>query len=449
MLKLVNFQQPNTLSTNLTLVAKYAIDLSPLRKSADFRNLWASGLISYFGSMITYVAVPFQIKELTNSYVAVAISGLVEIVPLVVFGLYGGVLADAIDRKKLIWITEFLSLFFTGILLINSLRSSPSIILIYVVAGLFAAVSGLRQPAMTAALPRLVDHEDMAAASALMSLRWQAGVIVGPAIGGVLISTYSVAVGYAADIATFVISLILLSMMRNIPPSKEAEKPSLAGLMEGIRYSFARKDLLGTYLIDLAAMFFAMPTALIPFWADQLGAPWALGLLYAAGTVGSVAIVLTSGWTKNVRFYGRAIIWAAIGWGAAIALAGATNYLALVLLFLALAGASDMVSALFRSAMWNQTIPDNLRGRLAGIELLSYSLGPLAGQMRAAGMAAAFSLTFSVTAGGIICIIFVAVLASFFPILRKFDIKTDKNALEKAAESEKSRSNPQGEGEIS
>jgi MFS family permease len=448
-LKLDNFQRQSTLSTNLTLVAKYTIDISPLRKSADFRYLWTAGLISYFGTMFTYVAVPFQIKELTNSYVAVAISGLVEIVPLVIFGLYGGVLADAIDRKKLIWITEFLSLLLTGVLLINSLLSSPSIILIYVVSGLFAAVSGLRQPAMSAALPRLVDHEDMTAASALMSLRWQMGVIIGPTIGGVLISTFSVSVGYAADIATFVISLILLAMMSNIPASKEAEKPSLAALFDGIKYSFARKDLLGTYLIDLAAMFFAMPTALIPFWADQLGATWALGLLYAAGTVGSVVIILTSGWTKSVRFYGRAIMWAAIGWGAAIALAGATNYLALVLLFLALAGASDMVSALFRSAMWNQTIPDNLRGRLAGIELLSYSLGPLAGQMRAASMAAAFSLTFSVTAGGIICIISVVLLAGFFPILRNFDIKTDKNALEKAAESEKSRSNPQGEEEIS
>ena len=386
-------------------MAKYAIDISPLRKSADFRYLWTAGLISYFGSMFTYVAVPFQIKELTNSYVAVAMSGLIEIVPLVIFGLYGGVLADAIDRKKLIWVTEALSLLLTGLLLINSLMDSPSIILIYVVSGLFAAVSGLRQPAMSAALPRLVDHEDMTAASALMSLRWQMGVIIGPTIGGVLISTFSVSVGYGADIATFVISLILLAMMSNIPPSKEAEKPSLAALLDGIKYSFARKDLLGTYLIDLAAMFFAMPTALIPFWADQLGAQWAIGFLYAAGTVGSVAIILTSGWTKNVRFYGRAIMWAAIGWGAAIVLAGATNYLALVLLFLALAGASDMVSALFRSAMWNQTIPDNLRGRLAGIELLSYSLGPLAGQMRAASMAAAFSLTFSVTAGGIICII--------------------------------------------
>ena len=399
--------------------------------------------------MITYVAVPFQIKELTNSYVAVAISGLIEIVPLIIFGLYGGVLADAIDRKKLIWITEALSLIFTAILLTNSLVASPSILLIYIVSGLFAAVSGLRQPAMQAALPRLVDHEDMVSASALMSLRWQAGVIIGPTIGGVLISTFSVAVGYAADIATFVISLILLAMMSNIPPSQEAEKPSLAGLFEGIQYAFARKDLLGTYLVDLAAMFFAMPTALIPFWADQLGTPWALGLLYAAGTVGSIAVTITSGWTKSIRFYGRAIIWAAIGWGAAIAMAGATNYLALVLLFLALAGASDMISALFRSAMWNQTIPDNFRGRLAGIELLSYSLGPLAGQMRAAGMAAAFSLTFSVTAGGIICIISVALLAGFFPILRKFDIKTDQNALEKAAESEKLRVNPRPEEEIS
>lgn len=429
-------------------MAKYAIDISPLRKSRDFRNLWAAGLISYFGSMITYVAVPFQIKELTNSYVAVAISGLIEIVPLVIFGLYGGVLADAIDRKKLIWITEALSLLFTALLLINSLLDSPSILLIYVVSGLFAATSGLRQPAMQAALPRLVDHEDMTAAAALMSIRWQAGVIIGPTIGGILISTFSVAVGYAADIATFVISLILLALLSNIPPSQEAEKPSLAGLFEGIKYAFARKDLLGTYLIDLAAMFFAMPTALIPFWADQLGTPWALGLLYAAGTIGSIAVTITSGWTKNVRFYGRAIMWAAIGWGAAIALAGATNYLALVLFFLAVAGASDMISALFRSAMWNQTIPDNFRGRLAGIELLSYSLGPLAGQMRAAGMAAAFSLTFSVTAGGIICIISVALLASFLPTFRKFDIKTDKFALEKEAESRNLRVNPQSEGEI-
>lgn len=192
-----------------------------------------------------------------------------------------------------------------------------------------------------------------------------------------------------------------------------------------------------------------MPTALIPFWADQLGAPWALGLLYAAGTIGSIAITLTSGWTKNVHFYGRAIMWAAIGWGVAIALSGATNYLWLVLLFLTLAGASDMISALFRSAMWNQTIPDNLRGRLAGIELLSYSLGPLAGQMRAASMAAVTTLSISVTSGGIICVIVVVLLASFLPDFRKFDIRTNKYGLENQKMAEKLRSNPQSEGENS
>ena len=430
-------------------MANFAIDLAPLRKSKDFSLLWAAGLISYFGSMITYVAVPFQIKELTDSYVAVAISGLVEIVPLVIFGLYGGVLADALDRKKLIWVTEALSLLFTGMLLINSMMDSPNLLLIYIVSGLFAATSGLRQPAMQAALPRLVDHEDMTAAAALMSLRWQVGVIVGPAIGGILISTYSVAVGYAADIATFVISIALIAFMKKIPPSHEAEAPSLSALIDGVKYAFSRKDLLGTYLIDLAAMFFAMPTALIPFWADQLGAPWALGLLYAAGTIGSIAITLTSGWTKNVHFYGRAIMWAAIGWGVAIALSGATNYLWLVLLFLTLAGASDMISALFRSAMWNQTIPDNLRGRLAGIELLSYSLGPLAGQMRAASMAAVTTLSISVTSGGIICVIVVVLLASFLPDFRKFDIRTNKFALENQKMAEKLRSNPPSEGENS
>ena len=387
--------------------------------------------------MITYVAVPFQIKEMTNSYVAVGLSGLVEILPLIFFGLYGGVLADAVDRKKMVWATEAASLILVSILLINALLPEPNLVIIYVVAGLFAAVNGLQRPSADAALPRLVEHKDLPAASALMSLRWQLGVIIGPTIGGILISTYSIPVGYAADVFTFVISLIFLSRVRSIPASKEAEKPSLAGLIAGIRYAFKRQDLLGTYVVDLAAMFFAMPTALIPFWADQLGTPWALGLMYAAGTVGSVVITLTSGWTKNYRFHGRAIIWAAMGWGTAIALAGIWNSLILVLIFLTLAGASDMVSGLFRSVMWNQTIPDNLRGRLAGIELLSYSIGPLAGQMRAASMAAVTSLSFSITSGGIICVIVVALLACFMPKFRRYDAKTNEFALQKLRENEK------------
>ncbi|CAB4823612.1 unannotated protein [freshwater metagenome] len=379
--------------------------------------------------MVTYVAIPFQIKELTNSYVAVGVVGAIEIIPLILFGLYGGVLADYVDRKKMVWATEAAALVLSAILLLNSLSSEPKVWVIYVMAGLFATVDGLQRPSADAILPRIVGHKDLPAASALMSLRWQMGVIIGPTIGGIVISTISISAGYGFDVITFLVSLIFLARVGSVPANPEAEKPSLRGLLDGIKYAFSRQDLLGTYLIDLAAMFFAMPTALYPFWADQLGAPWALGFLYAAVTAGSVVVTLTSGWVKTYRFHGRAIMWAAIGWGTAITLAGISNSLILVLLFLAIAGGADMISALFRGTIWNQSIPDNLRGRLAGIELLSYSIGPLAGQLRAASMAAATSLTFSVTAGGLICVFMVALLASFLPKFRKYDAETNEFAV--------------------
>jgi MFS family permease len=336
-------------------------------------------------------------------------------------------------------------------LLFNSLLGEPKIWVIYVVTGLFAAVDGLQRPSANAILPRLVSHRDLPAASALMTLRWQLGVIIGPTIGGILISTFSISVGYAFDIATFVLSLILLLKVGNVPSSKDAQKPSLASLWEGVQYAFSRPDLLGTYFIDLTAMFFAFPNALFPFWADQLGVPWALGMFYAAGTIGAVAITLTSKWTTTYRFHGRAVIWGAIGWGAAIALAGISNSLILVLIFLAAAGAADMVSALFRGNIWNQTIPDEYRGRLAGIELLSYSVGPLAGQMRAAGMASVTSLSISVTSGGIICMAIVGILGIFMVKFRKYDVETNEFAIAQRLKREKAASEgefPENDGNI-
>ncbi|MEN9412746.1 MAG: hypothetical protein RIQ92_1183, partial [Actinomycetota bacterium] len=180
---------------------------------------------------------------------------------------------------------------------------------------------------MGAILPRLVSHEDLPSASNLLTLRWQFGFILGPTLGGIIFTTFSISVGYMLDIATYLISLIFLAKVRRIPPTADNEKPSLAALLEGVRYACSRQDLLATYVIDLAAMFFAMPNALFPFWADLLGSPWALGLFYSAGVFGAVAVTLTSGWTKNYRFHGKAIILAAIGWGAAIALAGLSNSL--------------------------------------------------------------------------------------------------------------------------
>jgi MFS family permease len=382
--------------------------------------------------MFTYVALPFQVKELTGSYLAVGLIGLVEIIPLVVFGLYGGVLADHMDRKKMIWVTEFAALFLSLILLINSLLPSPSLALIYIVAALFSAVDGLQRPSADAILPRLVEHNDLPAASALMSLRWQMGMIAGPSLAGVLISIFGVSAGFILDIATYFLSLIILIRVKSVPPIEISENPSFSSLVAGVKYATSRKDLMGTYLVDLAAMFFAMPTALFPFWAEQVGAPWALGLFYAAGTIGSILVTVTSGWVKNYTKHGRAIFLAALGWGVAITFAGLANNLALILLFLILAGASDMVSALFRSTLWNQSIPDEFRGRLAGVELISYSVGPLGGQTRAGFTAERTSLRTSVVSGGLLCIGFVAFFTALLPDFRKYDSKSNKFAVSEA-----------------
>jgi MFS family permease len=410
-------------------VAKLGLDLTPLKKYPDFRNLWAAGLVSYLGSMITYVAIPFQIKELTNSYLAVGIVGAIELVPLIVFGLYGGVLADSVNRKIMVWATEAAALILVALLLANSALWEPKVWVIYIAAGLFAVVDGLQRPSADAMLPRLVGHQDLPAATALMSLRWQLGLIVGPTVGGIIFATFSISAGFAVDMATYVVALVFLARVRSMPSSKEAKKPSLAALFEGVKYAFSRQDLIGTYIIDLAAMTLAMPMALYPFWADQLNAPWALGMFYSAITVGSVLVTVTSGWTTRYRFHGRAVILAAIGWGLAIAVAGLSTSLILVLLFLTIAGAFDMVSALFRANIWNQTIPDHFRGRLAGIELLSYSVGPLAGQLRAATIASATTLSFSVTSGGVLCAIVVAFLAFFLPKMWKYDVETNEFAV--------------------
>ena len=379
--------------------------------------------------MFTYVALPFQVKELTGSYLAVGLIGLVEIIPLVIFGLYGGVLADHMDRKRMIWVTEAAALFLSAILLINSLLPSPKLAVIYIIAALFAAVDGLQRPSADAILPRLVEHKDLPAASALMSLRWQIGMVTGPALAGVLISIAGVSAGFILDILTYLLALFILLKVKSVPPIKESEKPSFSSLVAGVKYATSRKDLMGTYLVDLAAMFFAMPTALFPFWAEQVGAPWALGLFYAAGTIGSILVTLTSGWVKSYTKHGRAIFLAALGWGVAITLAGVSNNLFLILLFLILAGASDMVSALFRSTLWNQSIPDEFRGRLAGVELISYSVGPLGGQTRAGFTAERTSLRTSVVSGGLLCIGFVTLFTALLPEFRKYDSKSNKFAI--------------------
>ncbi|MFI8293663.1 MFS transporter [Streptomyces sp. NPDC085614] len=408
-------------------------DTAPWRSSADFRLLWIQGLVTYFSSFMALIALPLQIKDLTNSPFAVGAMGAVELVPLVVFGLYGGALADAVDRRKVIILTEAGLGVLALVLLLNALLPSPMLWPLYLVAACVSALAGLQRPALDSLLARIVPHEQQTAAAALNSLRWQTGAIAGPALAGLVVAYAGHAPAYGLTIAGFAASVLLCRRLAPAPPAHDAEKPSLRGIAEGARYAWSRPVLLGTYAIDLAAMFFAFPNTIFPFLADELDADWALGLMYAAGSVGSLVLGLTSGWTSKVRRHGLLVVFGAAGWGLAIALAGRFDDIRLVLLCLAFAGAGDMLSGLGRSTIWNQTIPEELRGRLAGIEVLSYSVGPQLGQVRAGAMAGWTGTRPAIWSGGLACVASVGLLCLTLPRLLTYDAATDEDALRRKA----------------
>ncbi|MFC8984252.1 MFS transporter [Streptomyces sp. NPDC056956] len=408
-------------------------DLSPWRSSRDFRLLWVQGLITYFGSFMALVALPLQIKELTGSPLAVGVMGAVELVPLVVFGLYGGALADAVDRGRVILLTEAGLGLLAVILLVNAMLPEPMLWPLYVVAAGVAALAGLQRPALDSLLARIVPHDQLPAAAALNALRWQTGAIAGPAVAGLVVAYAGNAYAYATTVVCFAVSVVLCLRLSPAPPAENADKPSLRGIAEGARYAWSRPVLLGTYAVDLAAMFFAFPNAIFPFLADELDADWSLGLMYAAGSVGSVLVSLTSGWVSRVRRHGLLVVCGAAGWGAAIAAAGLLTDIWLVLVCLAVAGAGDMLSGLGRSTIWNQTVPDELRGRLAGIEVLSYSVGPQLGQVRAGAMAGWTGTRPAFWTGGLACVASVGLLAAVLPRLVTYDAQTDEDALRRRA----------------
>ncbi|MET9529232.1 MULTISPECIES: MFS transporter [unclassified Streptomyces] len=403
-------------------------DLTPWRSSREFRLLWVQGLIAFFGSSMALIALPLQIKDLTGSPAAVGAMGAVELVPLVVFGLYGGALADAADRRKVILATEAGLGLLAVLLLVNALISTPMLWPLYVVAAGVSALAGLQRPALDSLLARIVPHDQLTAAAALNALRWQTGAIAGPALAGVVVAYAGYPTAYGVTVLGFTVSVAMCTRLSPAPPSHGAERPSLRGIVQGARYAWSRPVLLGTYAIDLAAMFFAYPNTVFPFLADDLHATWALGLMYAAGSVGSVLLSLTSGWTSRVRRHGLFVVFGAAGWGLAITAAGWFANVWLVLLCLVFAGAGDMLSGLGRSTIWNQTIPEELRGRLAGIEVLSYSVGPQLGQVRAGTLAGWTGTRTAIWSGGLACVASVGLLAAVLPKLLTYDADTDADA---------------------
>ncbi|OIK03610.1 MFS transporter [Streptomyces monashensis] len=391
--------------------------------------MWTSGLISNFGSFLTLVAVPVQLKDLTGSAAAVGAIGAVELLPLIVCGLYGGALADALDKRKLIAWTEAGQGLLSAALLVDALLPHPAVWPLYAVAALSAALGSVQRPALDSLWPRLVAHADLPAAASLNSLRWTVGGVAGPAVAGVVVAYAGLGWAYAADMLTFAVSLAFIVRIAPSPAAHEAARPSLTTVLEGARYAWSRKELLGTYAVDLAAMFLAMPLAVLPFLADELHADWALGLMYAALPAGSLLVSLTGGWTSRVHRHGLLVVVSATGWGLAVAAAGACGNVWLVLLFLTVGGGFDMVSGIFRAALWNQTIPDELRGRLAGIELLSYSVGPQLGQVRAGSLAAWAGVRTSVVSGGLACAGAMGLLALCLPGLMTYDARTNEHSV--------------------
>jgi MFS family permease len=287
-----------------------------------------------------------------------------------------------------------------------------------------SAAGGLQRPSLDAMMPRLVPREELAAASALDGFAGTAGQIVGPAVGGVLIATVGLGPTYAIDAATFLVSLAALARMRAMPPPAEAAPPSVERIKEGWRYARSRHELVGSYAIDINAMLFGIPIALFPAVADRYGGPEYLGLLYAAGPVGAVCFTLVSGWIGRVRRHGAAIAVSAAAYGAAIMAFGLAASLPLALLALALADAADMSSRMFRQTLWNQTIPDHMRGRLAGIEQLSYSIGPTLGTARSGSVASVTTVPFSIVSGGAICIAGTVALCALLPRFWRYEAET-------------------------
>lgn len=403
-------------------------DLAPWRSSRDFRLLFFQGAVTFFTSFMAMIALPLQIKHLTDSPLAVGAMGAVELVPLVVFGLYGGALADALDRRRLILLSEAGLGVLALVLLVNSLLPSPLLWPLYVVAAGVSALAGLQRPALDSMMARIVPHEQQTAAAALNALRYQIGAIAGPALAGLVVAYAGYPAAYAATVGGFLLSVALCTRLSPAPPSPGAERPSLRGIAEGARYAWSRPVLLGTYAVDLAAMLFAFPNTIFPFLADELDAVWALGLMYSAGAVGSLVLGMTSGWTSRVRRHGLFVVCGAAVWGAAIAAAGWFTDIRAVLVCLAVAGAGDMLSGLGRATIWNQTVPEELRGRLAGIEVLSYSVGPQLGQVRAGSVAGWTGTRSAFWSGGLMCVGAVAALSVLLPKLVTYDAETDDDA---------------------
>jgi MFS family permease len=397
------------------------VDLAPLRHTRDFRLLFTGQLVSTLGTQLTAVAVPYQVFRITHSSLDVGLVSLAQLIPLVIFSMVGGVMADAHDRRRVLMVTELLmAVASTGLALNGGLRH-PGLWPLYALTAVQGGLAGFDRPAFNAAIARLVPTSDLAAAYALWQVQYQVGIVVGPSIAGVILAGGGVSTVYWIDVATFVASFVSVSAQRPQPPFDVTDRPTVwRSIGEGLGYIRGRQVIQGVYLLDIDAMVFGMPRALFPALGLDFfhGGARAVGFLYAAPGVGALIGALTTGWVKAVRRQGRAVIVAVILWGAAIALFGLVHILAVALVLLAIAGWADVLSAVFRSTILQTAIPDSLRGRMSAIQIAVVQGGPRLGDLEAGAVADGFGSSFSVVSGGVACVVGAVLLAAALPGFR-------------------------------
>lgn len=401
------------------------LDLTPLRVSPAYRRLVAGDAVSVIGTQVTMVAVPIQVYEQTRSAAAVGLVGLAGLVPLIVFGLYGGAVADAVDRRRLVLVTTVGQVLLSGVLVAQAAAGLEQTWLLYAVvagqAGLFAVDS----PARQAFLPRLLPTELLPAANAVKQVEFNLGVTLGPLLAGLLVARYGYASAYVVDLVSFAVVLVAVRGLPAMPPEGGGRKAGTASVLEGLAFLRTQPVLLMTFVVDIVAMVFAMPRALFPALAEEVygGGPQTAGALYSALAAGALVGAVFGGWLGRVHRQGLAVLGAIVAWGLAITAFGLTDSLLLGLLFLAAAGASDMVSAVFRTAILQAAAPDEMRGRLGGVFIVVVAGGPRLGDARAGGGAELVGLQGAVVAGGLAVVGLTTAIGAAVPRFRRYDTR--------------------------
>jgi MFS family permease len=402
-----------------------AIDLTPLRESRAFRRLLIGEAISVLGTWVTLVAVPLQVYALTRSTAAVGLVGVAGLVPLVVFGLYGGAIADAVDRRKLLLTTTSGQALLSLVLVAQAAADLGSVGLLYAVVACQAGLSAVDSPARQAIIPRLLPKEQLPSANALKLVEFNLAVTLGPLIAGVLVAQVGYEAAYGFDALTFTAALVAVAGLPSVPPTGGGRRAGTASVVEGLRFLRTRQVLLMTFVVDLVAMVFAMPRALFPALAEQVygGGEQTAGLLYSSLAAGALLGALFSGWFGRVRRQGVAVLWSVTVWGLAIALFGLADVLWLGLLLLAVAGAADMVSAAFRTAILQAAAPDEMRGRLGGVFIVVVAGGPRLGDARAGGSAEVLGVQGASLVGGLAVVAVTGAVAATASRFRRYDAR--------------------------